>query len=422
MPSSPTYRTVPLDDTTHSVVKVQKHSTSFIAAVMLTICIISFVLQTELAQYVQKTSNYQKPYFILYIGHACYTFMIPIQFIVECINIRWFSLQRQEKPSWQQHIRDTIGYCRKQLTQSVLELEEQVQNKQQHHTSFMLRTVLTLSILFTIPAYLWYLSVNFISMSTLTVIFNTGCFWAYIFSIFMLGDAILLSKFLAVGLSVLGVVVMAFGQDDVEHGGDDSQNQDTLTNSSYSSFSSIVGLNVAVVAALTYGFYEVYYKKYATPPRPTVLFANMMTGGIGAVTLLVLWIPIPILHYTGLETFELPDGHTFVMIIAIGSMSVIYNASMMCVIALMNPVFAAVGVLLTIPVVAVTDMIITGVMISLATVLGSILILVGFAILNRQISNEQQQQQNGEYILGQDDDGDDDGAHSVDNVSPAGLV
>jgi drug/metabolite transporter (DMT)-like permease len=115
----------------------------------------------------------------------------------------------------------------------------------------------------------------------------------------------------------------------------------------------------------------------------------MVTGGIGAMTLLLLWIPLPILHYTGLETFELPDRNTFGMIMAIGSMSVIYNASMMCVIALVNPVFAAVGVLLTIPVVAVTDMAITGIPLPLTTVLGSIFILTGFVILNRQISKEQ---------------------------------
>ncbi|KAI8096521.1 uncharacterized protein BX664DRAFT_324178 [Halteromyces radiatus] len=390
--SSPTYRSVPLDDTpTSAVVKVRKQSKSFVAAVMLIICIISFVLQTELAQYVQKTSNYQKPYFILYIGHACYILMIPIQFTVECIHTRWFALQQQEKPSWQQHIRETMDYCRKQLKEAIIELEDQVQGKHQHYTSFLLRTGLILSILFTIPAYLWYLSVNLISMSTLTVIFNTGCFWAYVFSIFMLGDSILLSKCLAVGLSVLGVVVMALGQDKQNDTDDNMimQQQSMNIATTTSSLTSIIGLNVAVVAALTYGFYEVYYKKYATPPRPSVLFANMMTGGIGAVTLLVLWIPIPILHYSGWEIFELPDGRTFAMIMAIGSMSVIYNASMMCVIALVSPVFAAVGVLLTIPVVAITDMFVTGVMVSFTTILGSAFILVGFIILNRQIAREE---------------------------------
>lgn len=42
-----------------------KTSQSLLATVMLIVCIVSFVLQTELAQYVQKTTDYSKPYFIL---------------------------------------------------------------------------------------------------------------------------------------------------------------------------------------------------------------------------------------------------------------------------------------------------------------------------------------------------------------------
>jgi hypothetical protein len=44
---------------------IKPKSRSFIGSVMLTICIISFVIQTELSQYVQRTTNYSKPYFIL---------------------------------------------------------------------------------------------------------------------------------------------------------------------------------------------------------------------------------------------------------------------------------------------------------------------------------------------------------------------
>lgn len=41
------------------------HSRSLVAVGMLCICIASFVIQSELAQFVQQTSDFQKPYFIL---------------------------------------------------------------------------------------------------------------------------------------------------------------------------------------------------------------------------------------------------------------------------------------------------------------------------------------------------------------------
>ncbi|CAO3630830.1 unnamed protein product [Cunninghamella blakesleeana] len=212
----------------------------------------------------------------------------------------------------------------------------------------------------------------------------------------MLGDAVILSKVIAVALSILGVVVMSFDQ---ANPGDDDSNTFASQNAPSSS-SSFLGFLIATISAISYGYYEVYYKKYATPSQPSVLFANMVTGGIGVITLFLLWIPIPILHYTGYETFELPDKDTFLMILAIGSMSVIYNASMMCVIALVSPLFAAVGVMLTIPVVAITDIFVTGVMISISTFLGSILILIGFFILNRQISKEEEEKN----MMEQDDE------------------
>lgn len=63
------YHTVPVDEDNRILSPTfeprRKSRQSLLATVMLTICIITFVLQTELAQYVQKTTNYSKPYFIL---------------------------------------------------------------------------------------------------------------------------------------------------------------------------------------------------------------------------------------------------------------------------------------------------------------------------------------------------------------------
>ncbi len=62
------YYTVPIEEEQEEENFVQtkeKASQTTLATVMLTVCIIAFVLQTELAQYVQKTTNYSKPYFIL---------------------------------------------------------------------------------------------------------------------------------------------------------------------------------------------------------------------------------------------------------------------------------------------------------------------------------------------------------------------
>ncbi|EIE86645.1 hypothetical protein RO3G_11356 [Rhizopus delemar RA 99-880] len=341
LPTKDTFRYIPIEEEQEEENFVQtkeKASQTTLATVMLTVCIITFVLQTELAQYVQKTTNYSKPYFIFLV----------------------------------QDFKDIMKTSQQSIQRSFKELQYHAQGNNENVFVFIVKTTLLLSILITLPAYIWYLSVNLTSMSNLTAIYNTSCLFAYLFSIVMLQEHIMASKVVAVMLCMLGVLAMAYwpGSEPIQDDGGES--------------GSWVGILVSCIGASLYGFYEVYYKKYASPSKPTVLFANAVTSLIGLVTFLTLWIPIPLLHLADIEPFAWPDARTFGYILAIASMSVIYNATFMVIIALVNPVFAAVGVMLTVPAVAITDVLVTGVMVSSSTIVGSLLILVGFYILNRQ--------------------------------------
>ncbi|KAL1926447.1 hypothetical protein VTP01DRAFT_5776 [Rhizomucor pusillus] len=377
--SSRSYQSLPVNDLQlqETVTSRRRASHSFLAIVMLGICIVSFVLQTELAQYVQRTTSYSKPYFILYISHCCYIFMIPIQLIAEYI-VRG----KQPNKSLWSAVKYNTREIAADLTQSMEDLKSRKEQGTEQHVTLQrwaFQLLAQLSIMLTVPSYLWYLSVNLTSMSNLTAIYNTGCFFAYLFSIVMLNDRIVASKVVAVTLCIIGVFTMAFWSSSDE-------DEDDATDKSI--ISSAFGILVASIGAACYGFYEVYYKKYASPRRPSVLFANVLTGCIGIMTLVIMWIPLPILDYFGYETFELPDATTFQCILGIASMSVVYNATFMCVIALANPVFAAVGVMLTVPAVAVTDVLVTGIMVPASTIIGSACILVGFYILNRKVGQE----------------------------------
>src|SRR5205085_2160064 len=61
--------------------------------------------------------------------------------------------------------------------------------------------ILKISLLFAccicVPGYIWYISVNLTTMAKLTAIYNTSCFWAYVFSIILLSESIKLEKILA---------------------------------------------------------------------------------------------------------------------------------------------------------------------------------------------------------------------------------
>ncbi|KAH8555605.1 hypothetical protein BGW37DRAFT_477879 [Umbelopsis sp. PMI_123] len=375
--------------------RVPLHSRSMVALGMLCICIASFVIQSELAQFVQQTSDFRKPYFILYIGHSSYMLILPIQFVTEYAK-RFKSLQ--SSGIWNQCV-EVVQLAYVDFKVALAELVRHVRPDDYQTASlddasedqlvktlrmssqqaiYLFKISLSLAIMITVPAYLWYITVNLISMASLTAVYNTGCFWAYLFSILLLSERIVTRKVIAVVLCVFGVLIMGLWS------GDDTDNRhDPL------------GIPLAVIGAAAYGYYEVFYKQYASPPKATVLFANVVTGLIGIASLFILWIPIPILHFTGYEVFQLPSWTTLGYIFAIAVTGVMYNAGFMCLIALINPVFAAVGIMLTIPAVAIADVFVTGIMVPISTILGSVCILIGFAALSYELSKDEDQEDNG---------------------------
>jgi drug/metabolite transporter (DMT)-like permease len=124
---------------------------------------------------------------------------------------------------------------------------------------------------------------------------------------------------------------------------------------------------ITLAASVIYGLYQVLYKKYAAlssdlePTQythvpasagqandeeivsspltacnevihslPFGLHPNFLTASIGVCTLFVFWIPLPVLHYYGIEVFALPSNmKTFAAIVGICTTGVIFNAGFM---------------------------------------------------------------------------------------------
>ncbi|KAG7140020.1 putative transporter like protein [Verticillium longisporum] len=125
-----------------------------------------------------------------------------------------------------------------------------------------------------------------------------------------------------------------------------------------------------------------FWRRHGCAPLRGVVFANTFGSCIGLFTLCVLWVPLPLLHWTGLETFALPTGHTAWMLF----FSVIANAtfagSFLVLISLTSPVLSSVASLLTIFLVALTDWMVTGEPLSGAAMLGGFMIMVAFGMLS----------------------------------------
>lgn len=338
-----------------------------LAAMFLVVCLVAFVVQAELGRYVQHELGWNKAYCMLYLTHGSWVLLWPVQLLILRLNNRQISWAT----FWRHHtelLRSTahmVAERRLDITRHYLQ-----------HPPYMYfaRTTAFVTSCLTLGGLTWYVAVNMTSPGNLTAIYNCSTFFAYAFSVPLLKEKLRLDKSLAVLVAIIGVLVVAYGDSR-----DPGHAKDAGTR--------LLGNLIIGVGSVLYGLYEVLYKRYACPPDGAdaargVIFANTFGSCIGLFTLLVLWIPLPILHILGWETFELPSATTAVYLWISVIMNAIFAGSFLVLISLTSPVLSSVAALLTIFIVAVADWLITGEALSFATLAGGAMIVVAFLVLS----------------------------------------
>lgn len=200
---------------------------------------------------------------------------------------------------------------------------------QKSPVAYILRKTVFVTCALTVAGGSWYVAVDLTSPSDLTAIYNCSAFFAYAFSIPLLGDKLRFDKIFSVAVAIAGVLIVAYGDAaPTKHGGKSGGSVGGGPIEAGEARNRSLGNVIIGVGSVLYGLYEVLYKKLACPPEGTspgrgMVFANTFGSLIGCFTLLVLWFPLPLLHVTGIETFELPKGKQAWMLL----ISVLANAS-----------------------------------------------------------------------------------------------
>lgn len=147
---------------------------------------------------------------------------------------------------------------------------------------FMLRKIIFITCALTVAGSTWYVAVSLTTPGDLTAIYNCSAFFAYAFSIPLLGERMKMEKVVSVAVAIVGVLIVAYG---------DGGSGERMEKGDEGEGSTRVLGNVIIgVGSVLYGFYEVLYKKMACPPEGTssgrsVIFANTVGSGIGVFTL-----------------------------------------------------------------------------------------------------------------------------------------
>jgi len=364
------------------------------AAFFLGLSLVSFVIQTETAVYIQHELGWNKAYCMLYFTHGSWSLLWPFQLLI-------LRLQKWKMPwetFWRRHV-----YLVRTTAQMVETQELSVPRSQHSPIPYMLRKTALVTCALTVAGGSWYVAVNLTSPSDLTAIYNCSAFFAYAFSVPLLHEKLRLDKSFAVAVAIVGVLIVAYGDaTPTKHGGKSGGSVGGGDKEDSEASNRVAGNLIIGVGSVLYGFYEVLYKKLACPPEGTspgrgMIFANTFGSLIGSFTLLVLWIPLPILHITGLEIFELPRGEAAWLLCISVLANATFSGSFLVLISLTSPVLSSVAALLTIFLVAIVDWMWTGVPLSPAAVVGGLLIIAAFLLLSwstyREMAEERKKKQ-----------------------------
>lgn len=365
------------------------------AACFLLISLVSFAVQTETAVYIQHDLHWTKPYCMLYFTHGSWSVLWVVQLLI-------LRLQKWNQPwdaFWRRHV-SILRSTAQMIEHRTLNVPTHLQKKSPW--PYFIRTTAFVTCALTVAGGSWYVAVDLTTASDLTAIYNCSAFFAYAFAVPILHEKLRLSKVVAVGIAIIGVLVVAYGDTgSAKHGNKSGGGAGGPSAPDDSEASNrALGNLVIGVGSVLYGFYEVLYKRVACPPEncsPTrgMLFANTFGSMIGVFTLLVLWIPIPILHITGIEPFELPRGEAAWMLVISVLSNATFSGSFLVLISLTSPVLSSVAALLTIFLVALCDQMLPPPLYSPLTgaaVAGGCLIIFAFLLLSYATYREMEEE------------------------------
>lgn len=341
---------------------------------LFTASLIAFVTETQLTQYVQTDLGYRQPFFLFYLVHSSFTIIFPLHLLYLLATTEYTAIS-------------LFKGLRFAITNHLIPDKSPTTVKFPYYKFFRLAMILTVGITF--PALLWFAAVSLASVSDVTAIWNTNAFFAYLISVKLFKLRWEARRLVAVSLATLGVIAVVYG------GTTTSTKKGTTSDFVFKPTAPLFGNLLTLVASFGYGLYQVLYKIYAALPSdpevvsdglyqevsgedgirgpdpnhdlgsiqedavyppPFGFHPNLLTSVMGFFTFILLWIPIPFLHYSGAEIFRLPPNFfTVLSISGIALGGVVFNAGFMVLLGIWGPIIVSVGNLLTIVLVLISD-------------------------------------------------------------------
>lgn len=253
---------------------------------------------------------------------------------------------------------------------------------------------------------LWFVANYFVAaclqyttVASSTILTSTSSVFTLLFGAIFRVEKFTLRKCLGVGASLAGIMLIS-GIDlsgrtnDDEHRGDFPEK--TLHEIA-------IGDCLAFLSAVMYGLYAVFMKKRI--PDETRVDMPLFFGLVGLLNVLILWPGIVILHFTGIETFEMPPSNMVLAIILCSSVaSLISDYAWAYAVLLTSPIVVTVGLSITIPCSLIGELLINSQTAGPWYWLGACIVVLSFVFINHEENSEDNDDERQPASLGTESD------------------
>lgn len=367
--------------------RLLSHQKWVLGLVNLAAVIIFWVLSSFLVNDLFETDTYRKPFLITWINTSCFAlYLIPYLRYKNLSVAAFVEVLRQDyQKSSYSRLHDTEAAVLEMpeygaSTDNVSLSEPAVDPKRADEDVPVYETVM-LSLQFVI---LWFSanlvtnsSLSYTSVASQTILSSTSSFFTLLVGYLYRIEKINLNKVIGIVLSFSGVLIVTRL---------DSSGQGNVP-AETSPLVVLWGNALALAGALVYGVYTILLKHKITIPHSSterVLDTHLFFGFVGLFCMFFLWPVILLLHFSGLETLELPLSR-YVVILLVGNAFITF-VSDFCwckAVLLTSPLTVTVGLSLTIPLAMVGDWIIKGFSIHWGYVSGAAIVTIGFFVINK---------------------------------------
>ena len=195
--------------------------------------------------------------------------------------------------------------------------------------------ILILGCLWLCGQIVYVMSLLYTSMGTNTAVSSSSSAFSFLFSMLILGYAFRWLSGVGVAITTTGVVLTALFPAESTGGG----SKESITET-------VEGIIMAVCAAACFGLFSCLFKKWVVKDN----YGSIVFGSFGVVSFLIGIPVIVIAHFSGLQTFKLPDYK--VWLIASGDAILCCFVNNVCLsraFIYLTPVIVLVGLTMTTP-------------------------------------------------------------------------